>query len=122
VSSFLTAFDPPRGGYPEAAVAAARGRVVHVPENFRAAAERASFLLPGALIRGYPAEREDVGPAAVGSDEFVVVVQPFGAPAPPGAVGSRIEISGRHTPGQLWEMATGRLAETLFRREWIVKK
>jgi hypothetical protein len=122
VSSFLTAFDPPRGGYPEAAVAAARGRVVHVPENFRAAAERASFLLPGALIRGYPAEREDVGPADVGSDEFVVVVKPFGAPAPPGAVGSRIEISGRHTPGQLWEMATGRFAETLFRREWIVKK
>ncbi|MFM8379568.1 MAG: glycosyl transferase family 39, partial [Planctomycetia bacterium] len=28
VSSFLTAFDPPRGGYPAAAVAAARGRVV----------------------------------------------------------------------------------------------
>jgi len=122
VSSFLTAFDPPRGGYPAAAIAAARGHVVHVPENFRAAAERASFLLPGAVIRGYPAGQEEHGPADVGPDGFVVVVKPFGASAPPGAIGSRIEISGRHTPAQLWEMATGRLAETLFRREWLVQK
>jgi len=122
VSSFLTAFDPPRGGYPAAAVAAARGRVVHVPENFRAAAERMGFLLPGAVIRGYPAEREEHGPMDVGPDELVVVVLPFAAPEPPGAIGGRIELSGRHTPRQLWEMATGRLAETLFRREWLVKR
>ncbi|MFM8379383.1 MAG: ArnT family glycosyltransferase [Planctomycetia bacterium] len=122
VSSFLTTFDPPRGGYPAAAVAAAQGRVVHVPENFRAAAERASFLLPGAVIRGYPAEHEEHGPADVGPDDLVVVVRPFAAPEPPGAIGSRMEISGRHTPRQLWEMATGRLAETLFRREWLIRK
>jgi hypothetical protein len=122
VSSFLKAFDPPRGGYPAAAVAAACGRVVHVPENFRAASERATFLLPGAVIRGYPAADEERGPAEAGPDDLVVVVRPFAAPAPPGAIGSRIEISGRHTPRQLRELVTGRLAETLFRREWLVKR
>jgi hypothetical protein len=121
VSSLLTAFDPPRGGYSAATVAAARGRVVHVPQGFRAAAERASFLLPGAVIRAYPDELADRGPANVGPDELVVVVRPFSAPAPPGALDGRITISGRHTPRQFWEMATGRFAETLFRREWLVR-
>jgi hypothetical protein len=122
VSSLLTAFDPPRGGYPSEAVAAARGRVVHVPQNFRAAAERHTFLLPGAVIRGYPEHDQDHGPADVGPGELVVVVRPFAAAAPEGAIASRVELTSRHTPRQLVEMATGRLAERLFCREWLVKK
>ena len=88
----------------------------------QAAAERASFLLPGAVIRGYPAAQEEHGPTDIGPDDLVVVARPFAAPEPPNAIGGRIELGGRHTPGQLWEMATGRLAETLFRREWLVRK
>lgn len=122
VSSLLTAFDPPRGGYPSAALAAARGHVVHVPQNFRAAAERHTFLLPGAVIRGYPEHDQIHGPADVGAGELVVVVRPFAAAAPEGAIASRIELTSRHTPRQLFEMATGRLAEQLFCREWLVKK
>ena len=122
VSSFLTAFDPPRGGYPPAAIAAARGHVVHVPQNFRAAAERNTFLLPGAVIRGYAEQDQEHGPPNVATDELVVVVRPFRAPAPEGAIASRIELTSRHTPGQLLDMATGQLAENLFCREWLVRK
>ena len=122
VSSFLTAFDPPRGGYPPAAIAAARGHVVHVPQNFRAAAERNTFLLPGAVIRGYPEQEQEQGPADVGADELVVVVLPFNAAAPAGAIASRIELTSRHTPRQLLDMASGRLAQNLFCREWLVRK
>jgi len=122
VSSFLVAFDPPRGGYAPGAVAAARGRVVHVPQNFRGAAERNTFLLPGAVIRGYPEQEQERGPADVGDDDLVVVVRAFDAPAPAGAIASRIELTSRHTPRQLLDMATGRLAENLFCREWLAKK
>ena len=121
VSSFLTAFDPPRGGYAPEAIAAARGHVVHVPQNFRAAAERNTFLLPGAVIRGYAEQDQEHGPTNVATDELVVVVRPFGAPAPKNAIASRIELTSRHTPRQLLDMATGRLAENLFCREWLVR-
>ena len=121
VSSFLTAFDPPRGGYAPEAIAAARGHVVHVPQNFRAAAERNTFLLPGAVIRGYAEQDQEHGPTTVATDELVVVVRPFGAPAPKNAIASRIELTSRHTPRQLLDMATGRLAENLFCREWLVR-
>jgi hypothetical protein len=122
ISSFLTAFDPPRGGYSPEAIAAARGRIVHVPQNFRAAAERNTFLLPGAVIRGYAEQDQEHGPGDVGDDDLVVVVRPFAAPAPAGAIASRIELTSRHTPRQLLDMATGRLAENLFCREWLVRK
>lgn len=118
VSSFLTAFDPPRGGYPPGVVAAAVGRVVHVPQNFRASAERMSFVLPGAIIRGYPDEQD--GPTDVGPDDLVVVVRPFAAAAPPEALGSRVELTSRHTPRQLAAMASGRFAEILVCREWLL--
>jgi len=121
VSSLLTAFDPPPGGYSPEAIAAARGHVVHVPQNFRAAAERNTFLLPGAVIRGYADEEQERGPATVAPGELVVVVRPFRAPAPEGAIAGRIEITSRHTSRQLLDMATGRLAENLFCREWLVR-
>ncbi len=119
-SSFLAAFDPPRGGFPAAAAAAVRGHVVHVPENFRGAAERNSFLLPGATIRGYPEQAR--GAVRIAPGDYEIVVRPFSAAPPPDAIGSRIELTSRHTPRQLWEMVTGRLAETLFCRKWLVKK
>ena len=122
VSSFLGSFDQPRGRFGPEAVAAARGRVVHVPENFRGAAERASFLLPGAIIDGYPEQERERGPADVGAEDLVIVVLPFTAAPPPGAIGGRIEITSRHTLRQIVEMASGRLAETLFCREWLVGK
>jgi len=121
VSSFLTAFDPPRGAYPAEAIQAAKGRVVWAPQNFRCAAERNSFLLPGATIRPYDIAQGRPDPAVVGPDDLVIVAQTFEEPAPPGAIGSRIELADRQTLQQLWEMASGRVAELLFRRDWLVK-
>ena len=37
-----------------------------------------------------------------------------------GAIGSRIDMTSRHTGKQLREMATGKVREHLFRREWLV--
>lgn len=46
-------FEGPKGVFDERAQAAARGRVVHVPSNFRSAEERFRFLLPGSKPVGY---------------------------------------------------------------------
>ncbi|MFO0424163.1 MAG: ArnT family glycosyltransferase [Planctomycetia bacterium] len=120
LGSFLRVFDPPRGAFPAEAVAAARGRVVWAPENFRAGEEMYRFVLPGATIRGYPLSAG--GPAAdeTGSDDLAVVVRDLDAPAPPGAIGSRIDLKGRHTVAQVLAMLRGRVRENLFSREWLV--
>jgi hypothetical protein len=78
--------------------------------------------LPGAVIRGYSEQDQERGPGDVGDDDLVVVVRPFAAPAPAGAIASRIELTSRHTPRQLLDMATGRLAENLFCREWLLRR
>jgi hypothetical protein len=56
----------------------------------------------------------------VGPHDLLVVERPIDAPAPDGALGGRIELTGRHTRQQILEMATGRVQEHLFRREWLV--
>jgi putative flippase GtrA len=119
LSSFLAVFNAPLGVFGEAAVHAARGRVVWVPENFRSTAELERFLLPGAVVQGFPQGAEP--PAdRVGPNDLMVVELPLEAPEPRGAIGSRIELTSRHTPEQLWAMALGHVQEHLFRRAWLV--
>jgi len=50
----------------------------------------------------------------------MVVQRPLDAPAPAGAMGSRIDITSRHKAWQIWEMATGNVKKHLFAREWVV--
>jgi hypothetical protein len=50
----------------------------------------------------------------------MLVVRPLAEPPPAGAIGSRLELASRHTAAQFFEMATGRLQENLFCREWLV--
>ncbi len=121
ISSFLGAFDPPRGGFPAEAVAEARGRIVWAPEYFYAGAEAYRFLLPGATVRGYPRGAGRPDPAVVGDDDLVILVRGLGEPPPDGAIGSRIEIVSRQTAEQLFEMVAGRVEENLFCREWLVR-
>jgi len=121
VSSLLAAFDPPVGGFPAEALAEAKGRTVWAPENFRAAAEIHSFLLPGSTVRGYPATATGPDPALVGEGDLVVLVRPLGGATPPGAIGSRLDLATRHTLGQIREMLAGRVAEQLFVRAWLVR-
>ncbi len=120
LSSFLSVFNAPLGTFDAAAREATVGRVVWVPENFRSVAELDRFLLPNAIVRGYP-ESWGVPQSAIRSDDdFAIVTLPLQAAAPDGAIGSRIDLTSRHTTKQLWDMATGSVQEHLFCRKWIV--
>ena len=55
LSSFLSVFDAPLGVFDTAVIEATAGRVVWTPEKFRSKAETHRFLLPYAVVRGYPA-------------------------------------------------------------------
>ncbi len=120
LAAFFSVFDPPLGAFDTAARKATAGHTVWVPENFRSVAECHRFLLPQSEVRGYPAGLKAPDAAVLGPDDFVVILQPIDAPPPAGAVGSRIEITGRHKAWQIWEMAAGKVKKHLFAREWIV--
>jgi len=120
LGSFLRVFDPPLGAFPAEAVAATRGRIVWAPENFRAGEEIYRFVLPSATVRGYPLSAGGPASGKAGSDDLAIVVGELSAPAPPGAIGSRIDLKGRHTVAQVLAMLRGRVRENLFSREWLV--
>jgi hypothetical protein len=120
LGSFLRVFDPPLGAFSAEAVEAARGRTVWAPENFRAGEEIYRFVLPGATIRGYPLSAGGPTPEKRSADDLVVVVRELDASAPPGAIGSRIDLKGRHTVEQVLAMLRGNVRENLFSREWLV--
>jgi len=120
VSSFLTAFDAPLGSFSRETIAAAADRVVWAPEGFIATTELQRMLLPGARIRGYPAAAGRPAPGTAAPDDLVLIVRGLDEPAPAESLGSRLELASRHTGRQLLEMATGRVREHLFRREWLV--
>ncbi|MFM8703172.1 MAG: hypothetical protein ACKOHG_04775, partial [Planctomycetia bacterium] len=51
---------------------------------------------------------------------LAIVVGELSAPAPAGAIGSRIDLMGRHTVEQVLAMLRGDVRENLFSREWLV--
>ena len=120
LSSFLSVFDAPLGTYDNAVIKATAGRVVWAPEKFRSKAETHRFLLPGAVVRGYPAGGKLPDAPTRGPDDWMVIQKPLDAPAPAGEMGSRIDITSRHKAWQIREMATGKVTKHLFAREWIV--
>ena len=120
LSSFLSVFDTPLGTFDSVVKEATADRVVWAPEKFRSVAETHRFLLPHAVVRGYPAGGKVPDAAIRGPDDFMVIQQPLDAPAPAGAIGSRINITSRHKAWQIWEMATGSVKKHLFSREWVV--
>ncbi|NBX25266.1 MAG: glycosyl transferase family 39 [Planctomycetes bacterium] len=119
ISSFLAVFNAPLGTFDAAAVQAARGRTVWVPESFRSTAELERFLLPGAIVRGFP-EHGQPPEGEVKPDDLMVKSLGLDGAAPAGALGSHIAITSRHTGEQIWRMATGEVQRHLFRREWLV--
>jgi len=120
LSSFLSVFDAPLGTFDTAVMEATAGRVVWVPEKFRSKAETHRFLLPHAVVRGYPAGEKVPDAPIRGPHDLMVIQQQIDAPAPPGAIGSRINITSRHKAWQIREMATGSVKKHLFAREWVV--
>jgi putative flippase GtrA len=120
LSSFLSVFDAPLGTYDTAVIKATADRVVWAPEKFRSVAETHRFLLPRAVVRGYPAGGKVPDAPIRGPHDLMVIQRPLDAPAPAGAMGSRINITSRHKAWQIWEMATGSVKKHLFAREWVV--
>lgn len=120
LSGLLSVFDAPLGTFDQRTIEAVKGRVVWVPETWRASAEMHRFLLPGAEIRGFPASQVVPAEAQPDSDALLVIMQPIDAPPPANAVASRIDLAGRHTVSQIVEMATGQVQKHLFQREWLV--
>jgi len=120
LTSFLSVFDGPLGTYETAVIKATADRVVWAPEKFRSKAETHRFLLPLAVVRGYPSGEKVPDAPVRGPDDLMVVQRPLGASAPAGAMGSRIDITSRHKAWQIWEMATGNVKKHLFAREWVV--
>ncbi len=119
LSSFLSVFDAPLGTFDTAVIEATKGRVVWVPEKFRSKAETHRFLLPYAVVNGYPAGGKVPDAPIRGPHDLMVIQQQIDAPGPPGAIGSRINITSRHKAWQIWEMATGSVKKHLFSREWV---
>lgn len=120
LSSFLSVFDAPLGVFDAHVAEATNNRVVWVPEKFRSKAETHRFLLPNAVVRGYPAGEKGPDPANVGKGDLLAVRLPLDAPAPADAIGSRINVTSRHKAWQIREMAMGKVKKHLFCREWLV--
>ena len=120
LSSFLSVFDAPLGIYDNVVIEATADRVVWTPEKFRSKAETHRFLLPHAVVRGYPAGAKLPDAPIRGPHDLMVIQQPLDAPAPAGAIGSRIDITSRHKAWQIREMAAGSVKKHLFAREYVV--
>jgi len=120
LSSFLSVFDAPLGLFSAQAVERVKGQRVWVPENFRSVAELHRFLLPQSTVLGYSSSLAAPPAEQVVAGDYRVLVLPLSAAKPSGAIGMRIEMTSRHTPQEIWEMAIGNVQEHLFCREWIV--
>ncbi len=120
LSSFLSVFDAPLGAYDMAVREKTTGRVVWAPEKWHSKAETHRFLLPDAVVKGYPAGGNLPDAPVRGPNDLMVIELPIDAPAPEGALGSRINITSRHKAWQIREMAAGKVKKHLFAREWVV--
>jgi 4-amino-4-deoxy-L-arabinose transferase-like glycosyltransferase len=120
LAGFLSIFDGPLGRFDEATRSAAAGRTVWVPHNFNGGFEQHRFVLPGAEVRGYRTETGLPPASDRGPDDLAIEWTSLDAAPPAGSIGSRIDMSSRHSGRQLREMATGKVREHLFRREWLV--
>jgi len=120
LSSFLSVFNAPLGTFSQQTIDATADHVVWIPENFRSVAENHRFLIPHATIKGFSSQESSPPKDEVQASDLVVIILPLSSPKPFGAIGSRIQMTSRHTARQIWEMATGKVQEHLFCREWIV--
>ena len=122
-AAFLGPFDGPLGRYDTAVQAHVRGRDVWVPVDFIAKEERYRFLLPGTEVHPY---REDHGLSAadLASRYPLFAVQvPMGDHGPEGGtvVGRRLDLRGRQTTAELWEILKGRVSPGFFVEELLIE-
>jgi len=115
VASLLVAagfVGPFAGRFPDAALAEIRGRPVLFPDRFFQSQELYRFSAPGADVRGYPCPHgPERCPAPPPGGAHAALLLDVGEPLPPGweAVAEVPQLKQRHSPGQVRELAGGRL-------------
>jgi 4-amino-4-deoxy-L-arabinose transferase-like glycosyltransferase len=123
LASSLRPFDGPLGRYDPGVQRYARGRDVWVPNDFVAKDERFRFLLPGASVHGFPEERASSVQELVARYPLVAVQRPLGETGVEGAVvrGQRLDLRGRQSEGELWQILRGDISPGLVVRELLVE-
>jgi putative flippase GtrA len=118
-AAFLRPFDGALGTYSAEVQAQAAAKDVWVPCNFRAKYERYRFLLPGANVLGY---REDAPTPPLARTGLVAVQVPLGqVPCKDCTIlGRRLDLKGRHDPGEIRDMLRGNVFPHLFVEEFLV--
>jgi 4-amino-4-deoxy-L-arabinose transferase-like glycosyltransferase len=122
-AAFLRPFDGPLGRYDADAQRQVRGRDVWVPADFVAKEEGYRFLLPGARVRAYPEGRDTRAADLLAQYPLVVIRRPLrdGAAQAGRVLGQRLDLRGRQTPQELWEILRGNVLDHLFVREELIE-
>jgi 4-amino-4-deoxy-L-arabinose transferase-like glycosyltransferase len=122
-SGFLRPFDGPLGSYDATVQRHVQGRDVWVPSDFVAKEERYRFLLPGAHVHAYREERGEGALHAVGHYPMYVVQGPLtGSAAESDTIlGQRLDLRGRQSPSEIWEILRGNVFPHLSVRELLIE-
>lgn len=127
LATFFKILDGPMGQFTAEAQAAAEGREVWVPCNFRAKQEGHRFDLPGSIIHGYHRDLKLELPQLATSYPLFAVQLPFyskitAANCPHCQIlGERLILGSRHSSQELREMFfAGRVMEHLFKKEYLI--
>lgn len=124
LTSSIMPLDGQAGRFNAKTIAALQGKTVWFPCDFRAKDEEYRFLIPGADIKGYPANQaKDLNYLAERYPLFAVQapVHTTLTPCPTCEIlGERLEMRARHNSDEIKAMLLGKVSDNLFVREYIV--
>jgi 4-amino-4-deoxy-L-arabinose transferase-like glycosyltransferase len=124
LSGAMAPFEGPAGRFEPERVAALSSRTVFVPENFIRKREKHRFLLPGARIEGYdPLDTATV--ARLLERGRIVVIHRGLAETNAGpyrVLARRLDLTSRHSIGDMWRIAMQGEVELLVRQELVVRR
>ena len=124
LTSSIMPLDGQAGRFNTKTIAVLQGKTVWFPCDFRAKDEEYRFLIPGADIKGYPANQaKDLNYLAERYPLFAVQapVQASFSPCPTCEIlGERLEMRARHNSDEIKAMLLGKVSDNLFVREYIV--
>lgn len=122
LAAFLRPFDGAPGKFSAEAQRYAQGKEVWTPCNFRAVDEGYRFLLPGAVVHGYPSEPvRSVADLSAQYALFAVQLPLQEKCEGCKVIGQRLEIRSRHSPEDIKRILKGEVYQQLFAREWLLE-